>query len=210
MKNDEILSKIKELLIAVPFQETIFSILEKNLHRIGFVKDHIGLRDFLFIAERESTYRDELFIALNVPVRKAYSLEENEEKMIQCYENRAYEVVASLQDFFKETERTLYVGIGFSNTAPTDEEYMSIEFSHQTGLIESKLQAHRELRMQKFPLWYRENSMLPEEINHLITEVPLPEEIEEKKHQLMKKINLALESGDEAVFLSLSKEYNQL
>lgn len=210
MKKSEILSKIKQLMIEIPFQETIFSILEKHLHKIEFVKDHIGLRDFLFIAEKGTAYQDELFIALDVPARKTFTLEQNEKEMLQCYENRPYTIVESLQRFFNETSRTLYIGIGFVRTEPTEEEYMSIEFSYQAGLIESKLQAHRELRMKKFPLWYRENAKLPEEITMHMEELPTPEDVEKRKQQLMEKINQALESGNKEVFLKLTREYKSL
>lgn len=209
MKKNELFAKIKGLYIQIPFQETIYKMIERNLHRVEFVKDHIGLRDFLFIAEKGTGYHDELFVALNVPVSKRYTLEQNEEKMLLHYESHPFKVVEQLQEFFKTTDRTLYVGVGFARTEPTEEEYMSIEFSYQTGLIESKIQAHRELRMKKFPLWYRENAKLPEEVVGQMEEIVLPEEIEKTKADIMKQIDLALDNGNQEAFFALAKEYKR-
>lgn len=210
MEKNELFDNIKGLNIEIPFQDTIFTVIEKYIDRIEFVKDHIGLRDFLFIAETGTAYQDELFIALDVQARKSKTLEENEQEMLIQYENRPFTVVELLQRFFKDTERILYVGIGFQATEPTEEEYMMIEFSYNSGLIKSKLQAYRELRVKKFPLWYSRHARLPEEIVPHIKEPVTPEEIFEKKEALMKKINHALEKGEKELFLLLTKQYNDL
>lgn len=208
MTNEEMLEQIQALQIDVPLLEDIYALLEQYSHRICFVQDHLGVRDFLFLAEKGSDYHDECFVALDVPVKERDSLEAQEERLLQRYEAHTTVIVEWLTAFFEETDRILYIGIGFKDTTPTEEELASIEFSFQRGYIESRLAVYRQLRIKKFPKWYQQHALSPDV---LFKRLDSKKELETAEHvgALLEKINEALEKEDERTFLRLAKEYKK-
>lgn len=210
MRKDEIWRIIKEqLYIEIPFKETIFDLIERNLNRIEFVKDHIGLQDFLFLAEKGNYYKDDVFLISNAQVNKENTLEENEKEALVVYEMHPFMIISKLKDFFSQTNRVLAIGIGFKNTEPTKEEFSSIEFSFKMGLIYSKLDVYREIRIKKFPRWYRDSALLPIEFNKKYITYSISKK-ELSKEELFEKIDESITNQNEKEFLKYSKQLKEL
>lgn len=204
--------KIQTLDIQILFQENIFDLINTHLDRVEFVKDHLGLRDFLFIAEKGTDYMDELFLVINADVNREKTLEDNELVLFNKYQNKAHLIVVALREFFHETDRTLTIGIGFNKSEPTEEESISIEYAFQEGMIQSRLKAHRDLRIKKFPKWYQENAKMPEDVEFFTIEEELNWEInnyQSERDAWMKKINLSLEEKNEANFIEHAASYKK-
>lgn len=209
MEKKDVWKRIKGLDISIPFQEKIFGLIDENLDRIQFVQDHIGLRDFLFIAEVETNYHDELFLFLDADVTKEGTLEENERKIMEKYDAHPFDILSKLKGFFETEKRILTIGIGFKNTEPTDEEIEEIENANLGSTADSKIESYRDLRIKKFPMWYSENAKMPKDVTSLMTNEE--EQIAFLQRQAVKdiliaSINKALEEGDEEAFLKYSNQ----
>lgn len=228
----KIWNHIKERTFDLPYQKEIFHLIETHLDRIEFVRDHIGLRDFLFLAEEAAKgyYTSELFIAINVDVSKRNNMRENNEQFTKKVNDDPIEVLKELKSFFLDTGRTLYLGIGFVETINSDlrektVEVEDIEGNHaelslldvtiirgiQTGKYKSPEEAMKDLR--QFPEWYENSSAMPEEVSQITIE----EEEEIKRNQRQSKIkaytdeiNKALDQKDKDSFMKFSKLLNEL
>lgn len=208
MNKFDVWKKVKQLDIAVPFQETIFKLIDENIERVEFVKDHIGLRDFLFIAEINTTYYDELFLFIDADASKETTLEENERRIMEKYEAHPFDIISHLRSFFETETRVLSIGIGFSNTEPTDEEIEFIESGNKNA--NAKIEAYRNLRINKFPLWYQNNAKMPTEVTFFTLDEERHMAHEKQvldKEKLIYSINRALEDNDLESFLRYSNEY---
>ncbi len=155
--------KIKNLDFGITVSNELFAMVEENLHRVEFVKDHVGIRDFLFLAEKGTEYVADFFVAINVGCERSYTYKKNLDLFLQKYNDKPIEALAELADFFVNTERTLYIGIGFKNTEGIKEEDIIDK------LLNNKYKTQEEILkdIRKFPDWYDEISKYPEDIKFL-------------------------------------------
>ena len=218
MEKHIIWQKIKQRDFQLPHQTELFTLLDEHLDQIVFVKDHIGVRDFLFLAEKktEKTYTNTLFLALDVPVKKTNSLEENEELFKAAYENDPDTILEAVKQFLNESSRPLCIGIGFTESVTSEMDELVIALAFREGRISSILEGIRKIR--RFPVWYAEEAKMPEELHFVSVE----EEIEYIQHKvedrivaLMTQIDEILEKDhptaeDQRLFSQLSFEYNEL
>jgi len=220
MNKQQVWEKIKERKYDIPFKEEVFSLIEQNLSRVQFIKDHLGLRDVLFFSEvgTEEFFSSTLFIALDVETEKNKSMEQNEEAFFKKCEDDPEEVIEELTNFFEQTERILYIGIGFVETTNPElrnkkipvltdrgnQEIPLYDYLIFKGVEEGKASSYAEMSklLRKFPEWYEEYATMPEEENILT----IKEEKRGKK-ELMQLINEALDKRDQETFYSLSQEY---
>lgn len=220
MNKQQVWEKIKEREYEIPFKEEVFSLIEQNLSRVQFIKDHIGLRDVLFFSEvgTEKFFSSTLFVALDVETEKNKSMEQNEEAFYKKYKDEPTKVMEELTHFFAHTERILYIGIGFIETTNPElrnkkvpvmtesgsEEIPLYDFLIMKGVQEGKASSYAEMSklLRKFPEWYEEYATMPEEEDILTVK-------EEKigKQELMKLIDQALDQRDEQAFYALSQKY---
>lgn len=204
MNKKEAWEKIKKLDIRIPFKERIFDLIEQNFNKIEFVKDHIGLKNFFFMAEYSTAYASEMFITLNVRYEKGSTLEEMEKMMYKKYTDDSIEVLKKLEEYLLEGEDVLAIGIGFEGSEPNETDTISVEYAYKKGKINSKLEGYRRIREKKMPLFFRSVACMPEDINK--NELS----IQDKEKLLMKKIDDSLDKNDENSFLKWTEKINKI
>lgn len=191
----EVWRKIKDREINFLLKNQLYSIIENYFERVEFVKDHVGVRDFLFLAEDGLSYTSDFFIAINVECEKSYSYSENLELFLKEYNDESIKALNGLENFFEKTNRTLYIGIGFKESEEINKE----EFS--SAFLSGKYSSQEEILkiVRKFPEWYKDYAKYPEEIRFItvkaekyITDVLRPMERLALKNQM----NEILEKND--------------
>lgn len=232
MENQNVWKKIKEREYDIPNQNEIFNLIETHLDRVEFVRDHIGLRDFLFIAESgtQGFYISTLFIATDVEASKRNTMSENDEAFHEKLNEDPIGVLKELQSFFANTNRTLYMGIGFMETTSQEmrdtkvpiqdmdgelQEISLLEATIIAGLQSGKYRSPQEAMkdLRKFPDWYTETSVMPEETEQVTVEEEkqaVAETLLVQKLYLKGQINEALDRKDKEAFIRFSRLLNEL
>ncbi|MGF7534937.1 hypothetical protein AAGG74_14800 [Bacillus mexicanus] len=158
--------KIKKLNFNSPVKKELFYMIDEYIDRIEFVKDHIGLRDFMFIAEEgtEHIFVSNFFVAIDVECEKSFSYEQNLNLFLEkCIYNRTIKALHTLLNFFENTDRILYVGVGFKGVSEIDKSQL-IE-SYVGGNFDTREEA--EYKMRKFPDWYDRFAKHPKDCHFL-------------------------------------------
>ncbi|QJX80099.1 hypothetical protein [Priestia megaterium] len=162
----EVWQKIKQRPFKFPLKEEVFSLIEENFDRVDFVIDHVGIRDFLFIVEDTPNllaFTANLFTTINVACEKDYSFKKNLELSLYKYNSDASSSLKALKELFKETERMLYIGVGFKESQKIDEAKFTEEIlSGKYGTQEEVLKA-----LRKFPEWYSSYAKDPKDIQFI-------------------------------------------
>lgn len=210
MIKKDIFHKIKSL--SLPDEASILlSLIEKNINRIEYVKDHLGLKDFLFIAEKEShVYEFNIFACFDVDVVYG-DKEHNFLAMNDCLLEDVRDIYYKLDDFFKYSDRILYVGIGFADSAPTPEDHFQIFNAMERNEIDDPMEAL--VKMRRFPDWYvakfpqevEEAEKLMDRLRVLQNQMKLVV-IEDK----LRQIDIALKHNDQTKFKDLSREFSEI
>lgn len=194
----DVWEKIKKLKFKLPVQKDLFYMIDEYIDRIEFVKDHVGLRDFMFLAEEgtEHIFVSNFFVALDVESEKSYSYKRNLNLFLEkCIYNRPILALHQIFSFLENTDRVLYIGIGFKGDSEIDKNQL-LE-SYVAGTYETREEA--EYKIRKFPDWYNSYAKHPEDCHFLtvkaeryINEVLKPME----NTQLQKIINNILMKSD--------------
>lgn len=189
----------------------LFELLEKHIERVEFVKDYLGLRDVLFVSELGSEgFRFPVFACFDVNVivgNRDHNLIEMENSLLHDYDS----IYKKTSELLNDTNRILYVGIGFKETSPTSEMMFEIYESMKNKEVDNPIDALVKLR--KFPTWYK--AKFPHEIerekrffdflkrteNYLLNDL---------KTQLINEINESLLHNNEKRFTELSNYYNMI
>lgn len=200
MTKKEIFSKIMKLSFTEEVQP-ILELLELHIDRIEFVKDHIGLRDFLFIAEEKA-------VEYELPVFSVFDLEvdsnDSAKNHLLFHQSMIYDedaVYDGLVSFLENTTRTLYVGIGFKESFLTNEDMFLAHELLKSKKVKDKFEAMS--RVRRFPKWYK--AKVPSDI---IKEEQLLSDLEELeirllvqlKDEILEKINSAIDNDDKDTF----------
>lgn len=208
MIKKDIFHKIKSL--SLPEEASVLlGLIEKNIHRIEYVKDHIGLRDFLFIAEKDARgYEFNIFSCFDIDVKYG-NKDHNILAMNEGITEDVREIYYKLDDLFKNTDRILYVGIGFRDSAPTPEDHFRLYNAMERNEIEDPMDAL--VKMRRFPDWYI--AKFPQEVEETekIMERLRQAQAQLKnnaKHDLMRQIDLALKQNNESKFITLTYDYS--
>ena len=162
----EVWQKIKQRPFKFQLKEEVFSLIEENLDRVDFVLDHVGIRDFLFIVEDTpnlSAFTANLFTTINVACEKDYSFKKNLELSLYKYNSDTSTSLKAIKELFKDTERTLYVGVGFKESQKIDqakftEEILSGKYTTQEEVLKA---------LRKFPEWYANYAKDPNNISFI-------------------------------------------
>jgi len=192
--------------------EPIFELLIQNLHRVEFVKEAVGLRDLLFIAERGAKEFEDnpIYACFDVPIEP-----ENEElnylslkkMMITPFED----ILLTLRTFFINTDRTLYLWLAFkSSSLPQEDMFRVIE---NLRLKKEKSTFEAKAKLRKYPKWF--DGKLPSEVIEEANYIKMLHQFEIEVHHymknvLLKKIDSAVVNDDKELFHRLSTEYNKL
>lgn len=207
----QVWDKIKGVTVfEFPFKQQIIELIEDNLERIEFVKDHLGVRDFLFLAESGTNYTSELFAAFDVNAEIHESNKQKKEAFIDQYDDDPYSIIAKIKAFFNETNRTLYVGVGFMESETTEEQIHRAQQLYSTGVANSPEEAMKMTRV--FPEWYSDYARMPEEIDMLSIkkEAYSKEQREKELKALIKEIDKTLDDDDEKRFKLLTAKYKKM
>lgn len=189
----------------------ILHLMEKNINRIEFVKDHLGIRDFVFLAEREAQF-------IEYPYFACFDLDiiEDDEahNFVSMNKSIIYdlkEIYKNAEHFFENSEAILYVEIGFKESIPTEEDrfraYELLKSKEVTDIQEAKL------KLRKFPLWY--DAKFSKDVQNWINLYAQLEKIDVKllsriKQDVRKGLDLALLENDEEKFIILSTRYKKI
>jgi uncharacterized protein YpiB (UPF0302 family) len=188
---------------------SLFTLLENYMDRIEFVKDHVGLKDVLFVAEdNASGYRYPIFLCLDVNIKfgdKDHNLVEMEKSIM----HKDQQIKNSLIEFFVESQRMLYIRIGFKESVLKPEDAFIVYEAMEKKEIEDPHEMLMKLR--RFPSWYE--ARYPEEIQREQRILLALEEAQKTanslyKKELMKQIDEALLNNDAEKFYELSKRLN--
>lgn len=189
----------------------ILALIEKNIHRVEFVKDHIGLKNFVFLAEKEATkFEFPYFACFNLDTQ------ENDEAHNFVSMNQALiydlkEIQKDVKDFFVEEDGTLFVEIGFKESVPNQEDrfrvYQLLKKKEANDIQEAIA------KVRKFPSWYKAKFS-----RDIIDEMILLEQLEvaevrllkRLKNDLVQQISVALDNNDENEFIILSTRYKKV
>lgn len=229
MTKNEILIKIQERKFDFKNKEEVFKILEENIDRIEFIKDHLGLRDVLFIAEKmeERFFVSDFFGAFNVEVTKeGMTVEEQDTLFQEKYVDDPDEVLENMKKLFNETNRKLFVGIGFIETTlpelRKEKKLVQDQFGNEieitkyeleiyrlihSGTVETEQEAAKMLR--KFPDWFNVNTYSPEEVEQVTIEDEEKKKTEQKIN-ILKLIDVALDNKNENDFYKLAKKLKEI
>ncbi|MED2737832.1 hypothetical protein [Bacillus toyonensis] len=163
MNKQVVWNKIKERKYSSSMIEDIIKVIEQNFERIEFVKDHVGVRDFLFIAEEGTKYAADFFTSINVECEKDYSYLTNLRLWFKNNNANTDSAYKELVNFFDCTDRTLYIGIGFKES----EVYLKEELAEE--ILSQKYEVEEEIlkKLRKFPKWFEEFAKWPEDINFI-------------------------------------------
>lgn len=206
LKKQEAWNKIKqELDMNIPFRQEFFRLIDAHLDQVVFVKDHIGVRDFLFFAEDGTDYTAQVFSSFDTDVEPEMEMVAQAELFHEKYEEDPVEVYKQLKQLFEETSRTVCVGIGFKESCVTeDQEYKTI-IGLRDGTYSSVEEGLKELR--RFPAWYAEIAKMPEDV-FFTTRSAERETVMEHIDRILDLPNPTTE--DKAYFVTLSKRYRAL
>lgn len=190
----------------------VFSLLEENLDRIEFVKEAIGLQDFLFIAQDGTEeFEDSPFYACFDVAIDPDNEELNFISMKKNMISAVDEILLRMTEFFSATDRTLYLWVVFEESSLEQTDMFRVMDKLRSKVETSPFEAKAKLR--QYPEWFI--GKLPSEIaeeNNLLQKI---KEYEESLHEtmqkeLMKKIESAVITGDRAMFETYCTQYNKL
>jgi hypothetical protein len=163
---EDVWEKLLEEGFDIEFENDFIDIIEENFDRVEFVKDGIGLRDFLFISQLGiEGFLNPMFLIEDLAVENSEAFYSKEQKYLNNIEKREMVILSKLGKFFKETKRTLYLGVGFEeNLEINDNEIIEMmqEAANKNTSIESIMREKR-----KFPVWYANVAKMPEEVTFL-------------------------------------------
>lgn len=216
MEKKEMLHRIQERDIEFKLKEDLFTLLEENIERIEYVTDHVGVRDFLFIAEKGTNYAADFFTAIDVDCDSTYDFSKNLEEFKKKCIDQPLKSFAELVTFFEKTERMLYIGVGFTESQLTEEDEKKILRDFRGGLIKSYEEGARKYR--NFPKWYKAFALEPEKINYIskkaetMINVHLKKAEENKLRQEIDKIldKKTITQKDKESLQSLSEQLKEL
>lgn len=232
-QNKETWELIKRRDIDIPCKDEVFRLIENNLHRIVFVKDHVGVPNVLFVRENgtENIYPYPIILALHVTNETKYpSLEEQLDSFLEKKELVPKKIVQQLETFFKETKQTLYISIGFIETTTPHLRKQMIEIEKDDGKT-TKVSLHRIIlngalesgaasspldairKMKLFPKWYDTVAKMPEEIQDSLQTVANKKmKLVKEQQKTMKQIeNLFVHPAmDEKEQEEIKKQFHQL
>lgn len=189
----------------------VFALLEKYLDRIEFTKDYVGLRDFLFLAEKNAEESEFPFFAcFDFSEKNAYE----DDGMYNEVFYDIDEICSQIKRFFKTYNRTLYISIGFKESILTSEDMLYIHNLIEQKEIKDKNEGEYQLR--KFPEWYE--AKYPSEILQDAELVDLLEAIRKKeqsltanlKEQLIVEVDKALDDNNRNLFMKLTNRLKKM
>lgn len=155
---DLILDKLSKRDFHQNIHNNILPLLKKNKKRIQFAKNIVGLRDVLYLEEEEMKFYDS-------PLYLSLDCEENDkggtalDLFANIYENSIIDfdsIINNLNDFFKSTDRILYVEIGFKENLLSNDDmwilYNTMKENPNKEPFELMVESY------KYPDWYKVKS----------------------------------------------------
>ncbi|MED2737812.1 hypothetical protein [Bacillus toyonensis] len=198
--NLTIIAELKNRNIPSDVKNNILPILEKNINRIEFVKNFVGLKDILYFEELEIGYFDyPFFLSVNCKNSKS-TLTNKHENIASIYENAvtdSKEIVKQLQTFFEENNRTLYIDTVFKENILSNDDMWRVY--HKMSEEKGKEPYEIMMKMYNYPEWY--NVRFGDEVAIFENSLSLLKQLENihlnnEIELLEAKINKALENDE--------------
>jgi hypothetical protein len=187
----------------------VLSILYDHIDRIEFTKSHIGLNNYIFIAEGNTSYDFPYYAYFNLKSFDTRNPHYNH--FVEVFSYLDVEVIKSeLIRFLKETNDTLFVEIGFNESYQTQKDnfhvFFELENNNQLDLLKT-VASHKD-----YPAWYDTKS--PEEIlnERLYQKLEIIQRflIQKQIKELSEQIDVSLMNRDRESFERLTKRYRLL
>lgn len=189
----------------------IFDLVDLYIDRVEFVKDHVGLKNFVFLAEKDA-YR------YDYPYFANFNVETTNEGDMQYFTSvnktaiyNANSIHKELKEKFEQTNETIYIEIGFKSAMPSQEEqfrvYQLLKSKECTNIQEALL------KVRVFPSWYAAKPSKEVMIEtHLLDQLELAEKrlLAKLKTDLLVEIDLSLANNDKKKFATLSKRLKKV
>ncbi|WP_088363960.1 hypothetical protein [Bacillus cereus] len=212
--NLTIITELKNRNIPSDVKNKIIPILEKNINRIEFVKNFVGLKDILYFEELEIGFFDyPFFLSLDCKNTKS-TLSNKHENIASIYENAITdlnEIIKQLQAFFDDNNRTLYIDTAFKENILTNDDMWHVY--HIMNEEKDKEPYEIIMKMYSYPDWY--NVKFGEEVAIFENSLSLLKQLENihlnnEIEQLEAEINKALENDDVVNLPILVKKLKKL
>lgn len=204
MTKKMLLAKAKELRYPKNVA-SLFDVLEDYIDRVEFVKDHVGLNNFLFIAEKDADeFEFPHFACFNLDLKD----DDDQHNFVSMNQSLIYDlkdINNNLINFFKDEDAIMYVEIGFKESMPTQDD----QFRILKLLKEKECDDIQEAiaRVRKFPTWYKAkfSKSVKAEFDVLKEMEKTEKHLESKlKRDLVEQINRALMDNDKDLFIALT------
>lgn len=205
MSKNDVLKEIKKL----NFNQDIYLLLdliEKNLESVEFVKDHNGLENFIFIAEKEATkFESPLFARFN---------QTNSRGTKSVSESLIFdlnEIVNHFKEVLTGKRKKIYIEIGFKDSALDQEDrfkaYQMLKKKEMNNIQDALI------KLKKFPDWYK--ASFSKDVRNYFEFLSEMESVEKRllhklKSDLKENINIALKEENVFEFKELSKRYKKV
>lgn len=185
----------------------LLRLIEDNLDRVEFVKDHVGLSDFLFIAEKKAEKYDfPCFACFDLDIK-----DNNEQNFLSMNQSLVYdpnEIYNDLLNFFENSKDTFYLEIGFEESIPTQE----VNFKVYKMLKNKEYNDIQEAisKTRTFPSWYKaKHAKEVQEQFKYMNELEMADKrlLFNLKYDLEKSINDAIMNDDFNTFIKLTSKY---
>lgn len=211
MSKNDVMKKIKNVEFFNDIS-LILDILEANIDRIEFVKEGLGLENFIFFSEKDSIeFEDNPFYAcFDVDVKS-----ENEEfNYISMKKSMIADfglICNKLINFFKNKNEKFYVWVAFKETSLEQSDMFRVMENLKTKKEISTFEAKAKLR--KYPKWYIAKT--PNEIILEETSFEQLKEIEDIIHLknrdlILNQIEESIKNKDEKTFFELCVTFNKI
>lgn len=213
MEKKQVWEKVKDRGLNTKFEQDFIDLIDQYLDRIEFVKDHVGLRDVVFVAEKNCDYKNNFFVALDVDASRHNTYEKNNDLFEKALETRELIALSELEKAFKETNRKIYLGIGFSESATYDQ--VEVINKVLNGPPKSDAELLKDLR--SFPEWYDKHAKYPEELNfipkqivYFISEYLEPVHQKELRNKVKEKFESRESQNEKMILKELISELDNI
>jgi hypothetical protein len=197
-----ILTKLDDMVFSEDIKP-IYNLIREFPNRIQFVKDHNGVKNVLFISTEDATKKS----IFEYPAFAAfhYKGDTEEEYKKSIVEYTSEEIYKETKEFLETTIEPLYVGIGFTESYVTNEDYFEVLYLMEDTKC-NVVDAIVSLR--RFPEWYGEEAEYP---FYILKEKEYLERmsLSEKEYLLNLKQTYLLEMN-ETVELNDEKRFNEI
>ena len=167
-KKRKVWEDIKQKGFEMELSKDLIFLVESHFDRFEFIKDYLGIRDMIFVAEPGSRdYLKNFFVSFDQDVSPKMTYEEKEEKWYEKLETRELIALNELETVLSETNRKVGFAYGYQQSAFFDEEIVEREVRAHYAFKKPVNRAEIERYARIFPEEYLEIAKMPEEVFYI-------------------------------------------